>query len=76
MTTTVGLVGYGNWAREAYVPALLDDAAAEIGAVAARTEETRRLASESFGAGSCPLRRPLPARPGVRRGCRDDRPAV
>ena len=50
MTTTVGLVGYGNWAREAYIPALLDDAAAEIGAVAARTEETRRLASESFGA--------------------------
>ena len=26
MKVTVGLVGYGNWAREAYVPALLDDA--------------------------------------------------
>ena len=52
MKTTVGLVGYGNWAREAYVPALLDDAGVEIGAVAARSEETRRLASERFGEGT------------------------
>ena len=47
----VGLVGYGNWAREAYVPALLDDGDVKIGAVAARSEETRRLAFERFGAG-------------------------
>ena len=47
----VGLVGYGNWAREAYVPALLDDGDVAIGAIAARSEETRRLASERFGAG-------------------------
>ena len=47
----VGLVGYGNWAREAYVPALLDDGDVKIGAVAARSEGTRRLASERFGAG-------------------------
>ena len=51
MKTTVGLVGYGNWAREAYVPALLDDGDVTIGAVAARSEGTRRLASERFGAG-------------------------
>ena len=51
MKTTVGLVGYGHWAREAYVPALLDDADVAIGAVAARSETTRRLAAESFGAG-------------------------
>ena len=51
MTTTVGLVGYGHWAREAYVPALLDGAGVEIGAAGARSEETRRLAAESFGAG-------------------------
>ena len=52
MKTTVGLVGYGNWAREAYVPALLDAADVTIGAVAARSESTRRLASERFGAGT------------------------
>ena len=51
MKTTVGLAGYGNWAREAYVPALLDDGDVEIGAVAARSEETRRMAAERFGAG-------------------------
>ena len=48
--TRVGLVGYGSWAREAYVPALLDDAGVAIGAVAARSEETRRLAAGRFGA--------------------------
>ena len=51
MKTTVGLAGYGNWAREAYVPALLDDSEVEIAAVAARSEETRGLAAEHFGAG-------------------------
>lgn len=52
MKVRIGLVGYGNWAREAYVPALLDDGEVEIGAVAARSEATRRLASERFGAGA------------------------
>ena len=52
MNMRVGLVGYGNWARDAYVPAVLDDAGVAIGAVAARSEETRRLASERFGAGA------------------------
>ena len=51
MKVTVGLAGYGNWAREAYVPALLDDGDVVIGAVAARSEGTRRLAAERFGAG-------------------------
>lgn len=46
----VGLVGYGNWAREAYVPALVDDGDVTICAVAARSEETRRLAAGRFGA--------------------------
>ena len=52
MKVSIGLVGYGNWAREAYVPALLDDGDVAIGAVAARSEETRRLASERFGEGT------------------------
>ena len=45
------MAGYGNWAREAYVPALLDDGDVEIRAVAARSAGTRRLASERFGTG-------------------------
>ena len=52
MKVTVGLVGYGSWAREAYVPALLDDPGVEIAAVAARSEETRLLAAERFGVGT------------------------
>ena len=52
MTVSIGLVGYGNWAKEAFVPALLDDGDAAIAAVAARTEATRRLASERFGEGT------------------------
>ena len=52
MKVSIGLVGYGNWAREAYVPALLDDGDVAIEAVAARSEETRRLASERFGEGT------------------------
>ena len=56
---SIGLVGYGNWAREAYVPALLDDGDVAIGAVAARSEETRRLASERFGAGTALFDDPL-----------------
>ena len=49
MKVSIGLVGYGSWAKEAYVPALLDDGDVAIGAVAARSEETRRLASQRFG---------------------------
>ncbi|MDE2860812.1 MAG: Gfo/Idh/MocA family oxidoreductase [Chloroflexota bacterium] len=52
MTVSIGLVGYGSWAKEAYVPALLDDGDVAIGAIAARTEATRRLASERFGEGT------------------------
>ena len=52
MTVSIGLVGYGAWAKEAFVPALLDDGDAAIGAVAARSEATRRLASERFGEGT------------------------
>ena len=52
MKVSIGLVGYGSWAKEAYVPALLDGGDVAIEAVAARSEETRRLASERFGAGA------------------------
>ncbi len=51
MNITIGLIGYGSWARNAYVPALLEDAEVEIAAVAARTAETRREAMERFGEG-------------------------
>ncbi len=59
MKVSIGLVGYGNWAREAYVPALLDDGDVAIGAVAARSKETLRLASERFGEGTAPFDDPF-----------------
>ncbi len=59
MKVSIGLVGYGAWAKEAYVPALLDDGDVAIRAVAARTEETRRLASERFGAGTALFADPI-----------------
>ncbi len=52
MTIAIGLIGYGSWAREAYVPAVLECGGVEVQAVAARSEGTRRLAAETFGPGA------------------------
>lgn len=48
-TINIGLIGYGGWAREAYVPALLCDSAINIRAVAARTDKTLASAREDLG---------------------------
>jgi predicted dehydrogenase len=45
----IGLIGFGNWAREAYVPVLHEQPGVRISAVAARTEATRERAREQFG---------------------------
>ncbi len=45
----IGLIGFGSWAREAYIPALLEDADVEVVAVAARSEQTHDAAREVLG---------------------------
>ena len=47
--TRVGLIGLGSWAKEAYVPILHDQRNVSVGAVAARTQATRRAAAGLFG---------------------------
>ncbi len=44
-----GLIGYGNWAREAYLPALRLDGRVLIGAAAAPSEATRRRIRSDLG---------------------------
>ena len=46
----IGLAGYGNWARSAYLPALRDDGRARVVAVAARSVETRERIAAELGA--------------------------
>jgi len=45
----IGIVGFGNWPRTAYVPVLRDLDGAEVVAVAARSERTLSAARETFG---------------------------
>ncbi len=45
----LGIIGLGNWPREAYVPNLKRLPQAKVIAVAARTEQTRAYAREQFG---------------------------
>lgn len=47
----IGLIGFGSWARKAYVPALISDQDIEIVAVAARTDQTHLAAREILGTG-------------------------
>ena len=46
----IGLIGYGSWARTAYVPALRRDGRAHVVAVAARSASTRERAAVELGA--------------------------
>jgi len=50
-SVNLGLIGLGEWPREAYVPILKELPDANVVAVAARTEETQRFAREQFGDG-------------------------
>lgn len=47
----IGLVGYGSWTREAYVPALRRDGRASVVCAAARTKGTRERVREFLGPG-------------------------
>jgi predicted dehydrogenase len=47
----LGLIGLGEWARQAYVPTLEEMEHVEVVAVAAPSEETRAYARETFGTG-------------------------
>ena len=46
----VGLVGFGEWARTAHLPALREVPTARLTAVAARSDASRRSAAEAAGA--------------------------
>ncbi len=50
--TNVGLIGFGQWARQAYVPLLGEMPQVRVVAVSARSHTTRELAKGAFGAGT------------------------
>jgi predicted dehydrogenase len=45
----LGLIGLGEWPRQAYVPVLKDLESVEVHAVAARSSATRQYARQQFG---------------------------
>ena len=47
--TNVGLIGFGQWARQAYAPLLGEMPQVRVVAVAARSHTTRELAKQTFG---------------------------
>ena len=48
--TNVGLIGFGQWARQTYAPLLGEMPQVRVAAVSARSHATRELAKEAFGA--------------------------
>ena len=48
--TNVGLIGFGQWARQAYAPLLGEIPQVRVVAVSARSHTTRELARQTFGA--------------------------
>ena len=44
----IGLIGYGNWAKDAYVPSIMECPDVLIKAVAAPSKTTRQLAQQKF----------------------------
>ena len=50
-TVKLGLIGLGEWPRQAYLPVLKSLDAAEVCAVAARSAATQQFAREQFGDG-------------------------
>ena len=48
--TNIGLIGFGQWARQAYAPLLAEMPQVRVVAVAARSHTTRALAKQTFGA--------------------------
>ena len=49
--TNVGIIGFGQWARQAYAPLLAEMPQVRVVAVSARSRTTRELAKQTFGAG-------------------------
>ncbi|WP_103071131.1 Gfo/Idh/MocA family protein [Aquimarina sediminis] len=45
----LGIIGYGSWVKDAYIPALKRDGRADIVAIAARSEATLELIKKDFG---------------------------
>jgi len=45
----IGLIGFGTWARQAYLPILREFSQVKVAAVAARSESTRELAKKELG---------------------------
>ena len=50
--TNVGLIGFGQWARQAYTPLLGEMPQVRVVAVSARSHTTRTLAKQTFGTGT------------------------
>ncbi len=46
----IGIIGYGSWTRNAYIPALNRDGRADIISVAAPSHDTRQVISNELGA--------------------------
>jgi predicted dehydrogenase len=47
--TNVGIIGFGQWARQAYAPLLDEMPQVQVTAVSARSHTTRELAKQTFG---------------------------
>lgn len=45
----IGIIGYGSWVKDAYIPALQNDGRAEIVAISARSEATINSIKKDFG---------------------------
>lgn len=50
--TNVGLIGFGQWARQAYAPLLGEMPQVRVVTVSARSHTTRTLAKQTFGPGT------------------------
>ena len=48
--TNIGLIGFGKWARQAYAPLLGEFPQVRVTAISARSDATRSLAKQTFGA--------------------------
>jgi len=45
----MGIIGYGSWVRDAYIPSLKHDGRTEIVAISAKSEATIKLIKKDFG---------------------------
>ncbi|MCE7995190.1 MAG: Gfo/Idh/MocA family oxidoreductase [Roseivirga sp.] len=49
MEIRIGIIGYGSWVKDAYIPALQNDKRAKIIGISARSEATIKLIKTDFG---------------------------